>query len=247
MMNVRNFIIFPAIDLRGGQVVRLKEGDPDRQTAYSSDPAATARRWLEAGSHWLHVVNLDGAFDQPDTANRRALENILAEAARAGAQVQFGGGLRSLAAMQQVLELGAARVMLGTLAVEQPGLLAEALEKWGSERVGASLDARSGLVQVHGWQQSSQVTALQAAQTLQQVGLRWLVFTDIARDGLQTGLNLPATLELARSSGLQVIASGGVSSLEDVQEARAGGLAGAIVGRALYEGTLRLQDLLAAE
>lgn len=141
-----DFLVFPAIDLRAGQVVRLAEGDPARQTAYSNDPAAAARRWLSEGANWLHVVNLDGAFDQPDAANRAALRAILAVAAQAGAKVQFGGGLRSLDAVRQALDLGVARVVLGTLAVEQPDLLAQAVRQWGAERVAAGLDARDGII-----------------------------------------------------------------------------------------------------
>lgn len=237
------FIVFPAIDLRGGQVVRLKEGDPNRQTQYSSDPAGAARRWLEAGTTWLHVVNLDGAFDQPDSANRGALQAILAVAAQAKAPVQFGGGLRSLEAIAAALQAGVSRAIIGTLAVDQPAVLEEALARWGAERIGVSLDARGGLVQVRGWQAATSIAARDLAQDLRQKGLRWLVFTDIARDGLQTGLNLPSTVDMAQSSGLNVIASGGVSRLEDVQAARQAGLAGAIVGRALYEGAIEPQAL----
>jgi phosphoribosylformimino-5-aminoimidazole carboxamide ribotide isomerase len=238
------FVVFPAIDLRRGQVVRLKEGDPNRQTSYSNDPAATAQRWVAAGAAWLHVVNLDGAFDQGDLENRAALSAILAVAAEQGVRVQFGGGLRSLQAVEQVLTGGVERAVLGTLAVEQPQLLEEALARWGSQHVGASLDAREGMVQVRGWQQASAVTALEAAARLKAAGLEYLVYTDIARDGLQTGLNLAGTVDLARQSGLKVIASGGVAGAEDVRAARSAGLAGVIAGRALYEGTLRLEDVL---
>lgn len=237
------FIVFPAIDLRGGQVVRLKEGDPNRQTQYGSDPGAAARRWIDAGCAWLHVVNLDGAFDQPDSANREALSAILAAASKSGVPVQFGGGLRSLEAIAAVLEAGVSRAILGTLAVDQPHVLEAALARWGADRVGVSLDARGGLVQVRGWQSATGQDANTLAQRLSRKGLRWLVFTDIARDGLQTGLNLPSTLALAQTSGLRVIASGGVSRIEDVQAARQAGLAGAIVGRALYEGAIDPQQL----
>jgi phosphoribosylformimino-5-aminoimidazole carboxamide ribotide isomerase len=241
---MNEFIVYPAIDLRAGQVVRLKEGDPLRQTVYSADPAAVAARWLLAGAVWLHVVNLDGAFDQPDSANHAALEAILSVAETFGAKVQFGGGLRSLEAVQRALELGVERVVLGTLAVEQPDLLAEALARWGVGRIGASLDARDGLVAVRGWQETTGLPVTQAAAGMREAGLRWLVFTDIARDGLQTGLNLPATVELAAQSGLTVIASGGVSTAQDIHEVRAAGLAGVIVGRALYEGTVDLSKVL---
>jgi len=243
-MNANEFTVYPAIDLRKGQVVRLKEGDPNRQTAYSDDPAATAERWLAAGAGWLHVVNLDGAFEQADGSNRTALAAILAVAQRSGARVQFGGGLRSLEGIQQALELGVSRAILGTLAVEQPEVLAQALARWGSQCVGASLDSRDGLVMVRGWQQSTPLRAVDAAQSLKAAGLDYLVFTDIARDGLQSGLNLEATINLAQASGLRVIASGGVRGAEDIQAARQAGLAGAIIGRALYEGSIRLEEVL---
>ncbi len=238
-----SFHVFPAIDLRDGQVVRLKEGDPNRQTSYSADPAATARRWIDLGTRRLHVVNLDGAFDQPDQANKAALSAILAEARQGNIPVQFGGGLRSAEAVDRALDLGVSRVMIGTLAVEQPQVFADLLAKWGPNRIGASLDARDGLVQVRGWQSATALPAVDLARTLADSGLRWLVFTDIARDGLQTGLNLTATAALAAATGLNVIASGGVSRIEDVQASKAAGLAGCIVGRALYEGNIEPEQL----
>ena len=237
-MDQANFTIFPAIDLRGGQVVRLKEGDPRRQTLYGSDPAQAARRWIEAGATWLHVVNLDGAFADSDSANLEALKAVLTEAQHSGVPVQFGGGLRSLNAIQSAFALGVARVVLGTLVVEQPEVLPQALARWGSARVAGGLDARDGRVQVRGWQNDTPQLAGELAQRLGQAGLRWLIFTDIARDGLQTGLNLTATLQIAQSSGLNVIASGGVGHIAEVRAARAAGLAGVIVGRALYEGAI---------
>lgn len=241
---MNEFIGFPAIDLRGGQVVRLSEGDPERQTAYSSDPGATAERWLSAGARWVHVVNLDGAFGESDAANREALFTILRVAKKYQAKVQFGGGIRSGAAARQALEMGVGRVILGTLAVEQVEVVAELTKAWGSERVGASLDARGGLVQVRGWQEATDLRVLDAAKRLKENGLEWLVFTDIARDGLQSGINLTATVELAQVSGLRVIASGGVRGSEDVRAAREAGLAGIIAGRALYEGCLDIAALV---
>ncbi len=238
------FTIYPAIDLRRGQVVRLQQGDPARQKQYSPDPRATARRWLEQGARWLHVVNLDGAFGEKDALNKAALQGILEEARRAGGQIQFGGGLRSLAAMQEALDLGVERVVLGTVAVEQPQVLQEALESFGPDRVAAGLDARQGYVQVRGWAESAPLLVLDLAQRLKGYGLRRLIFTDIARDGLGTGLNLPATLELSRATGLAVIASGGVRSEEDVRLCHEAGLEGVIVGYALYEGIVDLKALV---
>ena len=239
-----SFTIFPAIDLRQGQVVRLKEGDPLRQTQYSSQPEVMARRWLEAGSGWLHVVNLDGAFGESSPANLSTLQKIITEAQNKGASVQFGGGLRDMQAVDAALDGGVERVVIGTLAVENPSLFSSILDKWGPERVAVSLDARDGIVQLRGWQQTGGQTALDTARELKRGGLRWLVFTDIARDGLQTGFNLEATRDLAAASGLNVIASGGVRGEEDALTARGAGLAGMIIGRALYEGAIDLQSLL---
>jgi len=232
------FEIFPAIDLRGGQVVRLKEGDPNRLTHYGSDPALTAKKWLDAGARWLHVINLDGAFEESDNANRLAVEQILNTASAYQARVQLGGGLRDLVSATEALQMGVNRVIFGTLAVRQPQTIAEALQRWDADRVAVSLDARDGVIQVRGWQETSGLQTVDFALQLKKIGLRWLVFTDIARDGLQTGINLSATAGLARETGLNVIASGGVNLIEDVHAAREAGLAGCIVGRALYEGSI---------
>ncbi|MEA4909745.1 MAG: 1-(5-phosphoribosyl)-5-[(5-phosphoribosylamino)methylideneamino]imidazole-4-carboxamide isomerase [Anaerolineaceae bacterium] len=238
-----NFIVFPAIDLRRGLVVRLREGDPARQTVYSPSPADTARNWIDAGAAWLHVINLDGAFDQPDAANRNALQSILNVVHDTGRSVQFGGGLRSLRAVGEAFEMGVNRVVLSTLAVERPALITELVRQYGSERVAVSLDARDGKVQVHGWQSATTIQAIDLAQQLRDAGLAWLVYTDISRDGLQVGLNLDSTHEIAQATGLNVIASGGVKSQADIDAARRMGLAGVITGRALYEGAFNLNEL----
>ncbi len=240
------FILYPAIDLRQGQVVRLRQGDPRHQTVYASDPAQAAERWLHEGADWLHVVNLDGAFGQDDAANRAALQAILRVAAAHGAHVQFGGGLRSLDAAAQALDLGVARVVLGTLAARQPQAVAEALRRWGPERVAVGIDARDGRVQVSGWAEATDLDAVTFARRLAALGLRTVIFTDIRRDGLQTGLALEATVALQQASGLAVIASGGVATLDDIRAAKEAGLAGVIVGRALYEGAFTLAQALQA-
>ncbi len=239
------FTLYPAIDLRQGQVVRLAQGDPRRQTVYAADPASVARRWVRQGAQWLHVVNLDGAFGQDDAANRAALQAILGVAKGLGARVQFGGGLRSLEAVAQALGLGVDRVVLGTLAVRHPSVLAEALQRWGPERIAVGLDARDGRVQVSGWAEDTNLEAPVFAQRLAALGLRTVIFTDIRRDGLQTGLALEATVALQRASGLAVIASGGVGTLADLRAAKQAGLAGVVVGRALYEGAFTLTEALA--
>ncbi|WKZ37869.1 MAG: 1-(5-phosphoribosyl)-5-[(5-phosphoribosylamino)methylideneamino]imidazole-4-carboxamide isomerase [Anaerolineales bacterium] len=235
-----SFIVYPALDLRGGRVVRLQEGDPARMTAYSDDPAQTARQWLQAGARWLHVVNLDGAFGENDHANWSALESIL----KLGARVQFGGGMRSLDAIENALALGVGRVVLGTIAIEQPQVIEDSLKKFGAEKIAVAIDVRDGLVRVRGWKGGSGISASDLALQMRTVGLRTIIFTDIRRDGLGSGLNIPATRELADVSGLDVIASGGVHTRADVTSAREADLAGAIIGRALYEGTLDLKEAL---
>jgi phosphoribosylformimino-5-aminoimidazole carboxamide ribotide isomerase len=238
------FTIYPAIDLRGGKVVRLKEGDPARLTAYSDDPTETARHWLEAGARWLHVVNLDGAFGENDASNRAALREILDMAKSFDARLQFGGGMRSLDGIETALSIGVSRVILGTVAVENPALVTDTLKRFGAERIAVGIDARDGFVRVRGWKENSGVSAIDLALQMRMSGLRTVIFTDVSRDGLGRGLNIPSTRALAEASGLDVIASGGVYRLEDVLAARDARLAGVIVGRAIYEGTLDLKEAL---
>ena len=245
---MRIWDVYPAIDLRQGRVVRLMQGDPDLETEYGNDPLSVARRWQEAGASWLHVVNLDGAFDERSRENEEALRRILTT----GLRVQFGGGLRDFESIRRTLDLGVSRAVVGTAAVEDPGLVDAALAAFGPERVAVGIDAREGIVRTHGWKQASAMTALELAQRWAAQGVRWVVFTDVARDGMGSGLNVEATAQLTQTVGpstgsgqrLQVIASGGVSSLEDVRRAYQAGLDGVIIGRALYEGGIRLQEAL---
>lgn len=238
-----DFTIFPAIDLRGGKAVRLKQGDPTRQTTYADDPAVVARRWLDAGARWLHVVNLDGAFEEKDTANQKALGAILSEVGEQ-AQVQLGGGLRTLAAVEYALALGVGRVVLGTVAVESPSLVEQALNRFGPLRIVAGIDARQGRVRIRGWGDDSGVDTLTLGTRLFHQGVCTVIFTDIARDGVGSGVNINASKNLAESTGLEVIASGGVTSLEDIRRVRQAGLAGVIIGRALYEGQIDFEEAL---
>lgn len=235
------FVVFPAIDLRAGKVVRLAQGDPDRQTVYGADPLAVAGRWRAEGAEWLHVVNLDGAFGDDSAPNLRALRAILA----AGARVQFGGGLRDEDGLRRVLDLGVARAVIGTAAVENPALVDWALAVFGPERVAVGIDARDGLVQVRGWTEASALTAPDLGRHLRAQGLTTCVFTDVARDGVGAGVNVAAAVALAEATGLRVIASGGVAGLNDVHSARRAGLAGLVVGRALYEGAVSLPHAVA--
>lgn len=234
------FTLYPAIDLREGRVVRLMQGDPNRETQYGRDPLAVAQRWQQAGATWLHVVNLDGAFGEAGQANQEALKRILTTKL----PVQFGGGLRDLTNIHKILDLGVARVILGTVAVENPALAATVLAEFGVERVALGIDARDGVVQIRGWQTAAPIMAADLAQHWADQGGRWLIFTDIARDGVGTGINLAATIALAHATGLHVIASGGVANIDDVRQAHEAGISGVIIGRALYEGHIRLEEAL---
>ncbi|MCS7001585.1 MAG: 1-(5-phosphoribosyl)-5-[(5-phosphoribosylamino)methylideneamino]imidazole-4-carboxamide isomerase [Dehalococcoidia bacterium] len=232
------FEVIPAIDLREGRCVRLFQGDYAKQTVYSDDPAAMARRWQAAGATRLHVVDLDAAKDGA-RATLTAIQAILRAVA---IPVQLGGGVRSIAAIHAALDLGVDRAIIGTAAVEDPALLAEAGATFGS-RVFVGLDARDGYVAVRGWLQTTSRQVAEVAAEAARAGVGGLIVTDIARDGALAGPNLDAVRAAVMASGLPVIASGGVSSVADVLAARAAGAAGVITGRAIYDGTL---DLAAA-
>ncbi|HZY42121.1 MAG TPA: 1-(5-phosphoribosyl)-5-[(5-phosphoribosylamino)methylideneamino]imidazole-4-carboxamide isomerase [Anaerolineae bacterium] len=236
--------IYPAIDLRSGQVVRLKYGDPNQQTVFDADPLTVARRWADAGAAWLHVVNLDGAFgdDAGAAAKNRALLKPLCET---GLYVQFGGGVRSMADIEAVLALGVTRVILGTIAIEQPDIVREAVERWGADRIVVGLDAREGRIKTRGWQVDGGINTISIGRQLRSSGVAIVIHTDIGRDGVLSGVNAAASIEVARETGLRVIASGGVSSIEDVIGLKnQPEIEGVIIGRALYTGAIDLRDLL---
>lgn len=238
-------IIYPAIDLRGGRCVRLQQGDFARETVYADDPVEAAGRWAAEGAAWLHVVNLDGALGRSGEANLAALARIRRAV---DLPIQFGGGLRSLEDVDRVLGLGVARVILGTVAIREPEVVREALARYGAERIAVGIDARDGRVAVAGWTDVSEVGAVDLGRRMAALGVQRVVYTDVARDGMLTGPNVPATAALARETGLRVIASGGVSSLDDLEQLAAhaaDGIDGVIVGMALYEGRLTLPEALA--
>jgi phosphoribosylformimino-5-aminoimidazole carboxamide ribotide isomerase len=229
-------ILFPAIDLKDGQCVRLKHGDMATATIYNDDPAAQAKAFEDQGFEWLHVVDLNGAF-KGQSVNSAAVGAIL-KATRN--PVQLGGGIRDLKTVEAWLDKGIVRVIIGTAAVRDPELVKSAAKKFPG-RVAVGLDARDGKVAVEGWAETSQVTALEIAQRFEDAGVAAIIFTDIARDGLLKGLNLDATIALADRISIPVIASGGFASIDDVKallQPRAKKLAGAIAGRALYDGRL---------
>jgi phosphoribosylformimino-5-aminoimidazole carboxamide ribotide isomerase len=229
-------ILFPAIDLKNGQCVRLEQGDMARATVFSLDPAAQARAFAAQGFEYLHVVDLDGAF-AGKPMNVLAVEAMLKAVTM---PVQLGGGIRDLKTIEGWLAKGISRVIIGTAAVRDPELVKAAARSFPG-RVAVGLDARGGKVAVEGWAETSQVSALEMAQRFEDAGVAAIIFTDIARDGLLQGLNLDVTIALAEQISIPVIASGGFASIDDVKamlEPRAKNLAGAIVGRALYDGRL---------
>jgi phosphoribosylformimino-5-aminoimidazole carboxamide ribotide isomerase len=235
-------IIFPAIDIRGGKCVRLEEGRFDRETVFAENPLEAARRWVEAGSEWLHIVDLDGArAGRP--VNLEAVEKI---AGTFDVKIQLGGGVRTLESVAEILSAGVQRVILGSVAVRSPELVSQVCAKYG-ERIVIGIDARNGEVAVDGWEKSGLLQADELALRMKAAGATRIIYTDISRDGMLTGVNVAATLQLARKSGLKVIASGGVRGMEDLVELKPvadQGIEGVIIGKALYTGAITLKDAL---
>ncbi len=237
-------IVFPAIDLLGGRAVRLAQGDYDRVTVYNEDPLAQAREFAEAGAEWIHVVDLDGARDGAP-GNTAVIERIVAEV---GVPVQVGGGIRTLETLERFEAVGVSRMVLGTKLATDPAFVREAVERFG-ERVVAGIDARDGMVAVEGWREGTATPAAELVAELRDLGIHHLVYTDISRDGMQTGVNVDAYEQIAETAGFPVIASGGISTLDDFRELAALGpdvVEGAITGRALYEGAFKLKHAIRA-
>jgi phosphoribosylformimino-5-aminoimidazole carboxamide ribotide isomerase len=229
-------ILFPAIDLKDGQCVRLKLGDMEQATVYNPDPAAQARAFEDQGFEWLHVVDLNGAF-AGESVNGAAVEAILKATKN---PVQLGGGIRTLAHIEAWLEKGLSRVILGTIAVRDPALVKEACRLFPG-KVAVGIDAKGGKVAVEGWAEASELGVIELAQRFEGAGVAAIIYTDIDRDGILAGINWASTLELARAVSIPVIASGGLASLDDIRrlaEPDAAILEGAISGRALYDGRI---------
>jgi phosphoribosylformimino-5-aminoimidazole carboxamide ribotide isomerase len=239
---VEAVILFPAIDLKNGDVVRLQRGDMARVTVFNGDPAAQARTFEQQGFEYLHIVDLDGAF-AGKPINAAAVEQIVAAVK---IPVQLGGGIRDRATIDAWLGKGVARVIIGTAAVRNPALVKEAARAHPG-RVAVGLDAREGRVAVEGWTQTSDLSSLDIAKRFEDAGVAAIIYTDVARDGMLEGLNLDATIALAETVSIPVIASGGLASLDDIRallKPRAKKLAGAVVGRALYDGRLDAAEAL---
>lgn len=243
-----NLILYPAIDLKGGHCVRLKQGDMDQATVFNTDPADQARQFADAGAQWLHLVDLDGAFaGRP--VNAAAVEAILASVKL---PCQLGGGIRDMARIEMWLKKGVARLILGTVALKTPDLVRQAAKAYPGKIV-VGIDAKGGRVAVEGWAETADITVLDLARKFEDAGVAALIYTDIDRDGLLQGVNVTATAALAAALSIPVIASGGVSNLQDLKalmdiapstQGKGGGISGVISGRAIYDGRLDLRAAL---
>ena len=234
--------VIPAIDLRGGNCVRLYQGDYERETVFSDDPLAVAERWEGEGGQRLHIVDLDGAH----SGNPANLAAITAITRRLSIPVQVGGGIRSAATAAGLFDAGAARVVVGTAAVANPELVEELCRRFGSERVVVALDARDGLVAIRGWTETSEISATELAGRMADLGVIRLLYTDISRDGTLEEPNYAATAELVRESGLKVLSAGGVGAAAHVAKLVGTGAEAAVIGRALYTGDVTIAEALAA-
>jgi phosphoribosylformimino-5-aminoimidazole carboxamide ribotide isomerase len=236
-------LIIPAISLKDGQCVRLTQGRKSEVKVYDGDPVEIARGFEAAGARMLHLVDLDGAFGGGSSRNRKVIRRIMRSVE---IPVQFGGGMRSVADVQQMIEFGAAQVVIGTLAAESPQTLENFVQLFGF-RICVRIDARAGQVLVEGWEKQAKLSALELARRVADAGIDRIVYTDVARDGTLEGVNTEQTCAVARASGLRVTAAGGVSSLKEIRQlasARSCGVDSVIIGRALYEGRFTLQEAL---
>jgi phosphoribosylformimino-5-aminoimidazole carboxamide ribotide isomerase len=236
-------LIIPAVDIRGGKCVRLHQGDYGKETVYGEDPAAMAQRWIDQGAQFLHLVDLDGARD----GSPRNKNVIRAIAEKTSIPLEVGGGIRNLETVDEYLSGGIQRVILGTAAYRDPELLAKACRKWPG-RVAVDIAAKNGKAAISGWTQETEVWAADLARQCQQIGASLIVYTDVLRDGTQKGINLAATRALAQALTIPVIASGGVSTVEDIlalKPLEKDGVTGVIIGRALYAGSLHLPEAIA--
>jgi len=239
-------LVIPAIDLRQGKCVRLRQGRKEAATVYDADPIKVAEAFENDGARMLHVVDLDGAFSESNERNRDVLRDIVRAVT---IPVQFGGGLRGAKDIEQAISLGVARVVIGTLAVESPDMLAEIVRLFGVDHVAVGIDARNGQVVTRGWETEEQMSSLTLARRVAAAGVERIIYTDVQRDGMLTGVNIDQTCLIAETSGLKITASGGVASLADLERLGAVshcGVDSVIVGKALYEGRFTLPEAIAA-
>ncbi len=230
--------LYPAIDIKGGQCVRLTQGVFDQAKVYSDTPADMAGLWVHNGATYLHLVDLDGAL-----AGRSVNEPVIRKIVESvGVPVQLGGGIRSRETVKAMLNLGVSRVIIGTKAVERPEFIGNLIEEFGPEHIAVGVDAKDGRVAIEGWGKISSLTAAGLCARMKEFGVRHIVYTDISRDGMLSGPNVAATKKLTEATGLDIIASGGVSCMEDLEELYQNGIRGAVIGKALYENRVNLRE-----
>ena len=230
--------LYPAIDMKNGKCVRLRQGAFKDITVYSELPEEIAALWQEKGATFLHLVDLDGAL-AGRSVNEETIKKIVSSV---NIPVEIGGGIRSEEAIKNMLALGVKRVIIGTKAVEEPEFLKDMVEKFGADAIAAGVDAKDGMVAIQGWEQVSTVTATDLCLKMKEYGVKHIIYTDISRDGMLSGPNIPATKKLTEETGLDIIASGGVSCMEDLQALYDAGISGAIIGKALYEKRVDLEE-----
>lgn len=231
--------IYPAIDIKNGQCVRLKQGRFDDMTIYGDDPMKVAENWVKSGASYLHVVDLDGAR-QGTSYNQIVLQKMTESFS---IPVQTGGGIRSMRDIEEKLSLGISRVVLGTVAVKNPELVAEAVKVYG-EKIAVGIDAMNGRVAIQGWEEVSQISAIDLCKKMVKFGVKTIVYTDISKDGMMTGPNIEATKEIIKETGVKIIASGGIATIMDLENLEAIGAHGTIIGKALYQGELKLSNVI---
>ena len=234
--------LYPAIDLKDGQCVRLKQGEFKEITVYSQKPEEVAALWQSQGATFLHLVDLDGAL-----AGRSVNEKVIKKIAdTVSIPIEIGGGIRSEEAIESMLSLGVTRVIIGTKAVENPEFIRDMVKKFGPDRIVAGVDAKDGMVAVEGWEKISGISALELCNRMKEYGVRHIVYTDISRDGMLSGPNVEYTKRLTEETGMDIIASGGMSSMEDLKQLTRAGVCGAIIGKALYEKRIDLKEAIKA-
>lgn len=240
---MNSFTILPAIDLLDGCVVRLAQGKRENLTQYELSPSDAALKWVQQGAKWLHIINLNGAFGEDSQVSYTALKNIIGSI-NGSASIQFGGGLRTLAAIDHALSIGVSRIVLGTAAVKNPDLVKNALRTFGPDRITLAVDAKEGLVRVAGWEENASISPIELVERYQREGLDLVIYTNILRDGMQSGVDVEGAKLLGKLTDVRVIASGGVGNLEDLRNIKNAGLAGVIVGKALLENQFSLSEAL---
>lgn len=233
--------LYPAIDLKDGKCVRLMQGDYNEVTVYGNEPTEMAKKWESLGGTFLHLVDLDGA-KEGKSMNDEAIRAIVEATSM---QVEVGGGIRTLEAIEQKLSMGVSRVILGSVAVKNRALVKEAVEKFGASKIVIGVDAKGGKVAVEGWLEVTELSALDFCIALKNLGVQTIIYTDIAKDGMMQGPNVEETAKLVARTGLDIVASGGVSSLEDLKAVEAVGVEGAIIGKAIYTGAIDLKEAVA--